>query len=42
VTQSGARRFDALRTYYPDAEEKDWYCAYAGKRVQIIKKDKKK
>lgn len=42
VTQSWKSRFDALRAYYPEADEKDRYCAYAGKRVQIIKKDKKK
>ncbi len=37
--QSNDDRLAALRSYYPNANPDDRYCAYAGKRVQIIKKN---
>lgn len=39
VRQSHKDRCDSLRNFFPDAEDKDWSLAYAGQRVQIIKKD---
>jgi len=39
VFESHEDRFDALREFYPNAEEKDWRLEVAGQRVQIIKKD---
>ena len=35
--QSHASRMDALRQFYPQANDADWHLEYAGKRVQIIK-----
>ncbi len=40
VIQSDEDRMEALRKYFPDAEDKDWKLQTAGQRVQIIKKDK--
>lgn len=34
-------RFDSLKRYYPTARREDWELAYAGIRVQVIKKDAK-
>ncbi|MFK7770968.1 MAG: malate dehydrogenase (quinone) [Saprospiraceae bacterium] len=39
VMQSPEERFEFLQKYYPDARMEDWELAYAGQRVQIIKKD---
>lgn len=39
VLESSAARFEALREFYPNAEEPDWRLEEAGQRVQIIKKD---
>lgn len=39
VMQSPEERFKFLQKYYPDANMEDWELAYAGQRVQIIKKD---
>ncbi|WP_370278674.1 malate dehydrogenase (quinone) [Pontibacterium sp.] len=39
VMQTHDSRCDALRTFYPEAKNEDWELAYAGQRVQIIKKD---
>ena len=41
VRQSHKDRCNALRQFYPDAKDEDWELAYAGQRVQIIKKDEK-
>lgn len=38
VRQSHKDRCDSLRNFFPDAQDKDWSLAYAGQRVQIIKK----
>ncbi len=35
-------RFDALRTYFPNAKKEDWKLWQAGQRVQIIKRDEEK
>ena len=35
-------RFDALRTYFPNAKKEDWKLWQAGQRVQIIKRDAEK
>ena len=40
VMQSHKDRCQSLRQFFPDAQDKDWELAYAGQRVQIIKKDK--
>lgn len=42
VMQSHEARVDSLRNFYPDAQNDDWELAYAGQRVQIIKKDEEK
>jgi len=42
VMQSQEDRMDALRNFFPDAENEDWELLTAGQRVQIIKKDDKK
>ena len=42
VMQSHEARVDSLRKFFPDAKDEDWELAYAGQRVQIIKKDKEK
>ena len=42
VMQSHGSRVESLRNFYPDAKEEDWTLAYAGQRVQIIKKDAEK
>jgi len=39
VLQTKAHRFDALRDFYPQVDEKDWEFDVAGQRVQIIRKD---
>jgi malate dehydrogenase (quinone) len=39
VTQSPEDRLAALRDYLPEAQMADWDLAYAGQRVQVIKKD---
>lgn len=39
VTQSMDDRMDALREFYPKAEDSDWELVIAGQRVQVIKKD---
>lgn len=41
VAQSPEDRFDALQAYFPEARMEDWELAYAGQRVQVIKKDDK-
>ncbi|ADZ89936.1 malate dehydrogenase (quinone) [Marinomonas mediterranea] len=38
VKQSHADRCDSLRNFFPNASNEDWKLAYAGQRVQIIKK----
>ncbi|TDO96005.1 malate dehydrogenase (quinone) [Marinomonas balearica] len=38
VKQSHSDRCDSLRTFFPEAKNEDWKLAYAGQRVQIIKK----
>ncbi|WP_445457897.1 malate:quinone oxidoreductase [Flavobacterium sp. HNIBRBA15423] len=40
VMQSQDDRMKALRNYFPDAKAEDWVLETAGKRVQVIKKDK--
>ncbi|MFT4175485.1 MAG: malate dehydrogenase (quinone) [Luteolibacter sp.] len=42
VLQSPEERLEALKEFMPTARMDDWHLAYAGQRVQIIKKDKKK
>jgi len=39
VMQSDDDRFEALQTYYPEANKDDWRLWQAGQRVQIIKRD---
>ncbi|MFT2097556.1 malate dehydrogenase (quinone) [Marinomonas sp. 2405UD66-6] len=39
VRQSHKDRCNSLRQFFPDAQDKDWKLAYAGQRVQIIKKN---
>lgn len=39
VLQSDEDRFEALKTYFPNARQEDWYLWQAGQRVQIIKRD---
>jgi len=39
LLESSEKRFEALREFYPNAEEEDWKVEVAGQRVQIIKKD---
>jgi malate dehydrogenase (quinone) len=39
VVETDAKRFAALREFYPQAVEADWHLEVAGQRVQIIKKD---
>ena len=38
--QSQEDRMQALRNYFPEAKSEDWVLETAGKRVQVIKKDK--
>lgn len=40
VFESDEKRFEALREFFPLAQEADWRQEVAGQRVQIIKKDK--
>ncbi len=40
VMQSQEDRMQALRKYFPEAKTEDWVLETAGKRVQVIKKDK--
>jgi malate dehydrogenase (quinone) len=39
VLETAHQRFEALKEFYPQAQEQDWKEAVAGQRVQIIKKD---
>lgn len=39
LMQSDDDRFEALRTYFPNAKKEDWKLWQAGQRVQIIKRD---
>jgi malate dehydrogenase (quinone) len=39
VLESKEQRFAALKEFFPEANENDWYPEVAGQRVQIIKKD---
>ncbi len=39
VLQTKSHRFEALREFYPNLDEKDWEFDVAGQRVQIIKKN---
>lgn len=39
LLESDQKRFDALKEFYPLAQESDWRLEQAGQRVQIIKKD---
>ena len=39
VMQSDDDRFEAMQTYYPEANKDDWRLWQAGQRVQIIKRD---
>jgi malate dehydrogenase (quinone) len=41
VLQTEKSRLEALREYYPNAQDEDWELLIAGQRVQIIKKDPK-
>ncbi len=41
VFESHHERFEALRTFFPNAHEDDWHLSVAGQRVQIVKKDPK-
>ena len=40
VMQSQEDRMEALKNYFPNAKSEDWVLETAGKRVQVIKKDK--
>jgi malate dehydrogenase (quinone) len=42
VAKRHGDKVDALREYYPEAQDGDWELITAGQRVQIIKKDPKK
>jgi malate dehydrogenase (quinone) len=42
ILQSQKARCRSLRDYFPQARDEDWELAYAGKRVQIIKKHPEK
>lgn len=42
VLQTHTSRMNALREYFPNANNDDWTLATAGQRVQIIKKDPQK
>lgn len=42
VMQSPQDRFEALKTFIPDANISDWKLEIAGQRVQIIKRDPKR
>jgi malate dehydrogenase (quinone) len=42
VAKRHGDKVEALREYYPEAEDGDWELITAGQRVQIIKKDPKK
>ena len=39
---SRSTKFAALKQFFPNATERDWYRITAGQRVQVIKSDKKK
>lgn len=39
VLESREQRLDALREFFPHANQADWHLAVAGQRVQIVKKD---
>ncbi|HPY41534.1 MAG TPA: malate:quinone oxidoreductase, partial [Thiolinea sp.] len=41
VLQTEKSRLEALRQYYPNAQDEDWKLLIAGQRVQIIKSDPK-
>jgi len=40
VLKSKAGKFESLKEFFPQANEKDWTIEVAGQRVQVIKKDK--
>ena len=42
VAKRHGAKVEALREYYPEAQDADWELITAGQRVQIIKKDPKK
>lgn len=42
ILQSDDDRFEALQTYYPEANKDDWRLWQASQRVQIIKRDEDK
>ena len=42
ITKSKSKKFEALREFVPEADEKDWDFIEAGQRAQVIKKDAKK
>lgn len=39
VLQSDEKRMEALREYFPNAQQNDWELLEAGQRVQVIKRD---
>lgn len=42
LTKTHGKKVDALRDFYPNAEDDQWELITAGQRVQVMKKDKKK
>ncbi|MEV8156705.1 malate:quinone oxidoreductase [Kocuria salsicia] len=42
LTKTRSQRIEALREYYPSAEESQWELIEAGQRVQVMKADKAK
>ena len=42
LTKTRSQRMDALREYYPAAEESQWELIEAGQRVQVMKSDRQK
>ena len=42
LTKTRSQRMDALREYYPTAEESQWELIEAGQRVQVMKADRQK
>ena len=42
VLASRSKKLDALREFFPEAEDADWRLITAGQRVQVMKKDAKK
>jgi malate dehydrogenase (quinone) len=41
VMQSDEERLEALKEYFPNAQQEDWELLEAGQRVQVIKKDER-